>query len=67
MRTKVLMLGTGTPNYAPSYAQQCAAVVVDEQAYLIDCGDGAMTRIIEARDKYGLQSLNFSHLTRLFI
>lgn len=66
MTTSYLMLSPGTPNYTPGFAQQSSAVIVDEQPYLIDCGDGIMTRIAEAASK-GLPGMKWPKLTRLFI
>ena len=66
MTTSYLMLSPGTPNYTPGYAQQSSAVIVDDQPYLIDCGDGLMTRIAEAASK-GLPGMQMTKLTCLFI
>ncbi|MCB9100363.1 MAG: MBL fold metallo-hydrolase [Anaerolineales bacterium] len=65
-RTKFVLLGTGTPRYTPGRAQQSSAVIVDDQAYLIDCGDGTMVRIAEAASR-GLDALTFTRLTHLFL
>ena len=67
MPTQFVMLSSGTPNYAPSYAQQCSAVIVNNQPYLIDCGDGIMGRIIQARNEKGISAFAMNNLTRLFI
>jgi ribonuclease BN (tRNA processing enzyme) len=65
-KTQFVLLGTGTPSYPAGRAQQSSAVVVDDQAYLIDCGDGAMVRIAEASGA-GIRALTFKRLTRLFL
>lgn len=65
-RTQLVLLGTGTPIYQPGRAQQACAVVVDEVPYLIDCGDGAMIRIAEARRR-GIRALHLHNLRRLFL
>ena len=62
-----MLLATGTPSYTPGRThQQASAVLVDEQAYLIDCGDGAMSRIAEAAHQ-GIAALAFTRLTHLFL
>ncbi|MCE2896130.1 MAG: hypothetical protein LW721_16990, partial [Flammeovirgaceae bacterium] len=39
-RTKVVLLGTGTPNADPDRFGPSVAVVVDNTPYIIDCGPG---------------------------
>lgn len=67
MCTKFMILSPGTPNYSPGYAQQCSAVIVNEQPYLIDAGDGTMPRITEAYHAKNMQAFAMQKLTRLFI
>ena len=64
--TTFFLLGTGTPRYDPGRVQQASAVIVDDQAYLIDCGDGATGRI-GAAIGLGIGALAFPKLTRLFL
>ncbi len=64
-KTKLCLLGTSTPNYE-TFAQQCAAVIVDDVPYLIDCGDGAMPRIMQAY-RSGESALSPHKLSRLFL
>ena len=64
--TKLVLLGTGTPNCLPGRFQQSTAIVVDEQAYIIDCGGGTIQRIAEAFAK-GVDALALTKLTRLFL
>ena len=61
-----MLLATGTPSYNPGRAQQSSAVIVDEQPYLIDCGDGAMVRVGDAIGQ-GVEALHHKKLTRLFL
>lgn len=65
-RTQLVLLGTGTPLYQPGRAQQAAAVIVDATPYLIDCGDGAVVRIAEARRR-GVRALHMHNLQHLFL
>ena len=40
LRTKVVLLGTGTPNADPDRFGPSVAIVVDKTPYIIDCGPG---------------------------
>lgn len=42
--TQVVLLGTGTPNADPARSGPAVAVVVDDQAYLVDAGPGIVRR-----------------------
>lgn len=68
--TKVVLLGTGTPNPDPERHGSAAAVVVNrgeqEQAYLVDCGPGIVRRAAAAAQK-GIHALAMPGLTRLFL
>ncbi len=68
--TKVVLLGTGTPNPDPERHGSALAVVVNgpsgEQAYLVDCGPGIVRRAAAAAQK-GIQALAMPGLTRLFL
>lgn len=66
-RTKVILLGTGTPTCSPEAFQSSAAVIVGDQPYIIDCGGGTIQRITQAAVKHDLPQLTFPRLTRLFI
>ena len=48
MTTKVVLLGTGTPNPNPKRSGPSIALIVDEQVYLVDFGAGVVRRAIEA-------------------
>ena len=43
-RTKVVLLGTGTPVPDPDHSGPATAIVVDDRAYLVDFGPGVMRR-----------------------
>lgn len=60
-------MSPGTPNYAPGHAQQCSAVIVNERPYLIDAGDGVMSRISEAIHDRKMTGFAWDKITRLFI
>ena len=40
--TRLVLLGTGTPNAEPNRAGPSLAVIVDDTAYLVDCGPGVV-------------------------
>ena len=64
--TRLVLLGTGTPNPVPERSGPSLAIIVNNQAYIVDCGPGVVRRAAEAARK-NLPSLNSSGLTRLFI
>ena len=67
--TKVVLLGTGTPNADPDRSGPSVAIVVNDTPYLIDCGPGIVRRTAAAvqRDVKGLaiEKLNRVFLTHL--
>ena len=65
-RTKLILLGTGTPVMASNRYQSSLAIIVDEQPYIIDCGSGILERLSNAR-AMGIKGLENPKLTRLFI
>ncbi len=42
METKLVLLGTGTPNACPNASGPSSAVVVGDRAYLVDFGPGVV-------------------------
>ncbi|MEM7331617.1 MAG: MBL fold metallo-hydrolase [Chloroflexota bacterium] len=65
-KTKLVLLGTGTPNCDPNRYQNASAIIINDQPYIIDCGGGTIQRISEAESR-GIAELNDSKLTRLFL
>ena len=65
-RTQVVLLGTGTPNAEPDRAGPALAVVVNGEAYLVDCGPGIVRRAAAA-NRAGVDALAVEKLTRVFI
>ena len=66
MKTKVVLLGTGTPNPVPERSGPCVAVVVENQSYLVDFGSG-VTRQAEKAFRRGIKALKVSNLNRAFL
>lgn len=64
-RTKLVLLGTGTPNCCPDASGPSVAVVVDKRSYLVDFGPGVVRQAAKAYRK-GIDGLEIKHLSRAF-
>jgi ribonuclease BN (tRNA processing enzyme) len=64
-RSRVVMLGTGTPNADPDRYGPSVAIVVDETSYLVDFGVGVVRRAAAA-ERAGITALGPTRLTRAF-
>jgi ribonuclease BN (tRNA processing enzyme) len=64
---KVIILGSGTPIPDPSASGPCVAVVINGQAYLFDAGPGVVRQAEAAAEKFGMEALDATRLTRLFV
>src|SRR5215510_8028166 len=65
--TKVVLLGTGTPNADPDRWGPAVAVVVDNESYLVDAGVGVVRRAAAAARAQNLPALQAPRLRRVFI
>ena len=65
-RTKIVLLGTGTPNADPERSGPAVAIVVDSTPYLIDLGPGVVRRAAAAYQA-GIEALQASRLRTAFI
>lgn len=65
-RTKVVMLGTGTPNPVPERSGPCVAIIVDEDSYLVDFGTGVV-RQAERANQMGISALEAKNLKTAFL
>jgi len=65
-QTKVVLLGTGTPNADPDRSGPCTAVVVNGSAYLVDFGPGVVRRA-SAAARRGLVALDARNLKTAFV
>jgi len=67
--TKLVLLGTGTPNAEPERAGPAAAVIAGKASYLIDFGPGLVRRAAAAWragiDALALENLSIAFLTHL--
>jgi ribonuclease BN (tRNA processing enzyme) len=61
-----VLLGTGTPNADPERSGPALAIVVNGQAYLVDCGPGIVRRAAAAH-RAGVDALAVEKLTHVFI
>ncbi len=64
-RTKLVLLGTGTPNAEPWASGPSSAVIVDDRAYLVDFGAGVIRQATQAYFN-GIEQLNPRNLTVAF-
>ena len=58
--TRVILLGTGTPNPEPEHSGPAVAIVTGQNVYLVDCGPGVVRRAAQA-------GILMEQLTRVFI
>jgi ribonuclease BN (tRNA processing enzyme) len=64
--TKVVILGTGTPQADPDNSGPAVAIVVGDAAYLVDCGPGVVRRAAAAQRK-GVAQLAPENIHVVFI
>jgi ribonuclease BN (tRNA processing enzyme) len=64
--TRIVMLGTGTPNPDPDHMGPAVAVVVNGTAYLVDAGAGIMRRAEQAR-RNGVAALDAKVIGIVFL
>jgi len=62
--TKVVLLGTGTPNPEPDRSGPAVAIVVNDTPYLVDFGPGVVRRAAAMSPDYGgsLEGLQIERL-----
>lgn len=65
MNTKLVLLGTGTPNACPNASGPASAVVVGDRAYLVDFGPGVVRQAARAYHQ-GIDALRPDLLTIAF-
>jgi ribonuclease BN (tRNA processing enzyme) len=66
-QTRVVMLGTGTPNADPERSGPAVAVVVNGSTYLVDAGPGVVRRAVLAARTDTIPALTPPNLKRVFI
>jgi ribonuclease BN (tRNA processing enzyme) len=65
-KTRIVMLGTGTPIPDPQRSGPAVAIVVNDRAYLVDCGTGIVRRAAAAAQN-GIDALNPVKLGIVFV
>lgn len=67
--TKLIVLGSGTPNPDPNRAGSAYAIVVDETPYLIDFGPGLIRRAASLSPPWGgeIKAMNIKNLEHAFL
>jgi ribonuclease BN (tRNA processing enzyme) len=66
VRTRVVLLGTGTPNVDPERSGPALAIVVDQTAYLVDVGAGVVVRA-DAAYRRGIEALRVDRIRHAFV
>lgn len=65
--TKIVFLGTGTPNPIPERSGPALAIIVNNNSYIVDAGVGIVRQAEMARRKHELEELSASNLRTCFI
>jgi ribonuclease BN (tRNA processing enzyme) len=65
-QTRVVVLGSGTPNADPDRYGPAVAVVIDDASYLVDAGVGIVRRAAAAA-RTGIGALEAAQLKRVFV
>jgi ribonuclease BN (tRNA processing enzyme) len=65
--TRIIILGTGTPNADPERSGPAVAVVRGATAYLVDAGPGIVRRAAAAARRHQLEALAPNRLRLLFV
>ena len=67
--TKLVMLGSGNPNPSPNRSGSALAVVVKEQAYIIDFGAGLVRQAAALSPRYGgnIKALDVKNIRTAFL
>ncbi len=66
-RTRVVLLGAGTPNADPDRSGPSTAIVVDDRSYIVDAGPGVVRRATAAAAKHDLVGLRAPNLATVFL
>jgi|TARA_B110001454_G_scaffold208680_1_gene221429 ribonuclease Z len=66
-RTRIIILGSGSPIANPERSGPALAIIVDENTYIVDSGPGIVRRAAEAAKKYQLQAIQPNNLRIAFL
>ncbi|MEI6054982.1 MAG: MBL fold metallo-hydrolase [Lentisphaerota bacterium] len=67
--TKVILLGTGTPNPDPKHSGPSVAIVVNDTPYIVDFGPGLIRRAAELSPEYGgkIKAMSVQNFKKAFL
>lgn len=67
--TKVILLGTGTPNPEPKRSGPAVAIVVNDTPYLVDFGPGVIRRAAALSPEYGgnIKAMSVQNFKKAFL
>ena len=67
--TKIVFLGTGTPNPDPNHSGNSIAIVVNDVPYIVDFGPGLIRKAATLSPRYGgeIEGLNVKNIKRAFL
>lgn len=67
--TKVVFLGTGTPNPDPEHSGNSLAIVVNDTPYIVDFGPGLIRKAAAMSPRYGgkIKGLSVKNIKRAFL
>jgi hypothetical protein len=65
-KTRVVMLGTGTPQARPEASGPAVAIVAGGAVYLVDAGPGVVRRAVAAAEK-GIAVLRVQNMKTVFV
>src|SRR3712207_1696394 len=66
-KTRVVLLGTGTPAPLPERSGPATAIIVNETAYLVDMGPGIVRRASAAFREKNIKALEITKLRVAFV
>ena len=68
-KTKVVLLGTGTPNPDPEHSGCSVAIVVNETSYIVDFGPGLVRQAAALSPRYGgtMKALDVKNMKKAFL
>jgi ribonuclease BN (tRNA processing enzyme) len=67
--TKIVFLGTGTPNPDPACSGNSVAIIVRDKSYIIDFGPGLIRQAASMTPRYGgkIKALSMENIKRAFL
>jgi ribonuclease BN (tRNA processing enzyme) len=66
-RTKIVLLGTGTPIPDPLHSGPSVAIIVEDMAYIIDFGSDIVRQAAKAHSQLGIKALESQNLKIAFL